>query len=85
MKFIDNQPVLNVIEKKPIGLLIMLDDEVKLPEGGDSTWLRKSEERHCEDSTFFQDRKDPVNFTIQHYAGPVVYQVAATHQNHLPS
>ena len=55
--FIDNQPVLDTIEKKPQGLLCLLDDEVKLPEGSDGQWLSKAEDRHRRDGCMAIDRK----------------------------
>ncbi|CAN0518837.1 unnamed protein product, partial [Scytosiphon promiscuus] len=39
--FIDNQPVVDLIEKKPYGLMPLLDEEVKIPKGSDGGWLSK--------------------------------------------
>jgi myosin heavy subunit len=76
--FIDNQPVLDLIEKKPHGILIMLDEEVIVPKGCDSGWLKKS-------STFQKDHPNWIlptggkagtasTFFIKHYAGQVSYE-----------
>mmetsp|Transcript_4274 Transcript_4274/g.7882 ORF Transcript_4274/g.7882 Transcript_4274/m.7882 type:complete len:1324 (-) Transcript_4274:156-4127(-) len=76
--FIDNQPVLDLIEKKPHGILIMLDEEVIVPKGSDQQWLTKSS----------QYQKDHANwsvptgikggtastFYVHHYAGKVSYE-----------
>jgi hypothetical protein len=76
--FIDNQPVLDLIEKKPHGILIMLDEEVIVPKGSDLQWLTKSS----------QHQKDHPNwsvptgvkggtastFYVHHYAGKVSYE-----------
>jgi myosin heavy subunit len=52
--FIDNQPVLDLIEKKPHGILIMLDEEVIVPKGSDLQWLKKSS----------QYQKDHLNWSV---------------------
>ena len=44
--FIDNQIVLDMIEKTPRGILPMLDDECKVPEGADAKFMNKIEETH---------------------------------------
>ena len=44
--FIDNQPVLDLIEKSPKGLLIMLDEEVSMPRGTDVTFMNKVKRLH---------------------------------------
>ena len=36
--FIDNQPVLNLIEKAPKGILVMLDEEITAPNGSDERY-----------------------------------------------
>ena len=36
--FVDNSHTLSLIEDKPGGLLIMLDEECLLPQGGDEGW-----------------------------------------------
>jgi len=41
IEFIDNQPILDMIEKKPSGLLVLLDEEIVMPKGSDETWCRK--------------------------------------------
>ena len=36
IEYIDNQDVLDLIEKKPKGILVVLDDEVSVPRGSDT-------------------------------------------------
>lgn len=75
--FIDNQPVLDLLEKKPYGLLNLLDEEVRLPKGDDSKWLQKCTTNHLAHKNFMGASKlgnhSPTSFQIKHYAGDVVY------------
>ena len=48
VKFIDNQPVLNLIEKSPHGILVMLDKEINVPKGSDKIYIHKIERLHKE-------------------------------------
>jgi len=76
--FIDNQPVLDLIEKKPIGLLVLLDEEIRLPKGSDSKWLEKCDNQHSKHECWLSDKSarmhmDKTSFTVRHYAGDVSY------------
>ena len=75
--FIDNQPVLNLIEKKPAGLLVALDDEIRVGGGTDKSWMQKMDSTHHKRKCFPIDprlrRKEPLKFMVEHYAGKVVY------------
>jgi hypothetical protein len=75
VKFVDNQIVLDLIEKKPSGLLAMLDEEIKMPKSTDKTFLTKIAQQHKEHSNFSVPVKIPNAFTVQHYAGAVTYNV----------
>jgi hypothetical protein len=78
VNFEDNQDVLDVIEKPPVGLLIVLDDEVKSgARGSDPNFLSKVK-RNLKDTKRFappsaRDRSGPLGFVINHYAGSVMY------------
>ena len=41
IEFIDNQPVLDLIEMKGKGILPLLDEELVMPKGSDQTFLQK--------------------------------------------
>ena len=41
VEFIDNQIVLDLVEKRPSGLMIILDEEVIMPKATDETFVRK--------------------------------------------
>ena len=76
--YIDNQDVLDLIEKKPLGVLPLLDEEVKLPRTTDLTFLRKLNEHHAHKNPRFDTPKGEVGrtaFAVLHYAGPVAYCV----------
>ena len=45
--FIDNKPVLEMLSSKPWGVLNLLDEEVRVPQGSDVKWVAKCEERHA--------------------------------------
>lgn len=76
VKFIDNQPVLNLIEKAPKGILVMLDEEIVAPNGSDERFLSKIMQIHAKDPGFKTDRlraRDSTAFAVIHYAGEVNY------------
>lgn len=76
VKFIDNQPVLNLIEKSPKGILVMLDEEIVAPNGSDERFLSKIMQIHEKDPGFKTDRlraRDSTAFAVIHYAGEVNY------------
>jgi len=73
--FIDNQPILDLIEKKPFGLMVLLDEEVRLPQGSDSRWIQKCTTKHASNPNWQEARRGQSAdvFAIQHYAGNVQY------------
>ena len=46
VEFVDNQPCLDVIEKRPTGILCMVDEELRLPKGSDAQLLAKMHQTH---------------------------------------
>lgn len=77
IEFIDNQEVLDMIERKPQGILPMLDDECIIPEGADHKFMHKIEDVHQKNDRFQTEthRKlnNSFNFEVVHYAGVVKY------------
>jgi hypothetical protein len=76
--FIDNQPVLDLIEKKPVGLLVLLDEEIRLPKGSEEKWLEKCDSNHGKHECWLSDKAARMHmaktsFTVRHYAGDVSY------------
>ena len=74
-RYIDNQDVLDLLEKKRVGLLPLLDDEGKMLRGTDETYVAKCTKAHPGSKRFAAKNKfaGNVEFTINHYAGEVSY------------
>ncbi|KAF3606210.1 hypothetical protein DY000_02049761 [Brassica cretica] len=69
--FEDNQDCLSLFEKKPLGLLSLLDEESTFPNGTDLTLANKLKQHLHSNSCFRGDREKL--FTVVHYAGEVTY------------
>ncbi|CAM9943985.1 unnamed protein product [Scytosiphon promiscuus] len=73
--FIDNQPVVDLIEKKPYGLMPLLDEEVKIPKGSDGGWLSKCKTHNGQHPSLKPAGSNPNRFVVVHYAGEVPYEI----------
>ena len=72
--FIDNQPCLDLISKRPIGLLALLDEETSIPKGTDKTFIQKIATKFEGQNMYFdKDKKSDITFMVVHYAGRVTY------------
>ncbi|KAL5548017.1 hypothetical protein UlMin_003248 [Ulmus minor] len=71
--FEDNQECLNLFEKKPFGLISLLDEESNLPKASDLTFLNKLKQ-HSSSNTRFKGERGSA-FSINHYAGEVQYEI----------
>ncbi|CAK4680520.1 hypothetical protein LEN26_011023 [Aphanomyces euteiches] len=73
--FPDNQPCLDLLDKKPIGLFHMLDEECIVPQGSDQNFARKVVKQHEANVYLRATNADKANHTfgIHHYAGWVSY------------
>lgn len=69
----DNQPVINLVAKKPIGILHLLDDESNFPKATDGSFLEKCHYNHALNDLYFRPRMSSMEFGIKHYAGQVWY------------
>uniref|UniRef100_M3Z099 Myosin IXA n=1 Tax=Mustela putorius furo TaxID=9669 RepID=M3Z099_MUSPF len=73
--YIDNTCCINLISKKPTGLLHLLDEESNFPQATNQTLLDKFKHQHEENSYIeFPAVMEPA-FIIRHYAGKVKYGV----------
>ncbi|KAK9815009.1 hypothetical protein WJX73_004719 [Symbiochloris irregularis] len=76
IQFVDNQDVLDLIEKKPLGILDTLDEQCRFPRATHSdlaTKLYNSPEVR-DSKRFAVPKRVPNGFTIEHYAGAVTYK-----------
>eukprot|EP00462_Mataza_sp_D1_P023215 CAMPEP_0175129960 /NCGR_PEP_ID=MMETSP0087-20121206/5753_1 /TAXON_ID=136419 /ORGANISM="Unknown Unknown, Strain D1" /LENGTH=1504 /DNA_ID=CAMNT_0016412149 /DNA_START=25 /DNA_END=4539 /DNA_ORIENTATION=- len=73
ISFIDNQPMLELITKRPVGILPLLDEELVVPRGSDTTFLGKLNEHQAKNPVYKKVMRQPTNFVIKHYAGDVEY------------
>ena len=73
--FSDNQKCLDLIEAKG-GLLSMLDEECKVPNGTDDTLLNKMHTAHAKNEHYVKPRTSGSVFGVKHYAGEVTYTVS---------
>ncbi|KAK7273558.1 hypothetical protein RIF29_14614 [Crotalaria pallida] len=71
VEFEDNQNCLNLFEKRPLGLLSLLDEESTFPNGTDLTFASKLKQ-HLNSNSCFKEERDQA-FTVCHYAGEVSY------------
>nr|XP_042898448.1 unconventional myosin-XV-like [Parasteatoda tepidariorum] len=71
----DNQPVLNLIAKKPVGILPLLDDESNFPKATDLSFLEKCHYNHALNELYSRPRMSSMEFGVKHYAGQVWYSV----------
>ncbi|KAH9771778.1 Myosin-1 [Citrus sinensis] len=67
--FEDNKDCLNLFEKKPLGLLSLLDEESTFPNGTDLTFANKLKQ-HLNSNPCFRGERDK-SFTVSHYAGEI--------------
>ncbi|XP_068060395.1 unconventional myosin-IXa isoform X4 [Anomalospiza imberbis] len=73
--YIDNSSCINLISKKPTGLLHLLDEESNFPQATNQTLLDKFKRQHDGNSYIeFPAVMEPA-FIIKHYAGKVKYGV----------
>ncbi|CAF2150248.1 unnamed protein product [Brassica napus] len=72
VEFKDNQECLDLIEKKPIGLVSLLDEESNFPKATDTTFANKLK-HHLKANSCFRGERRGHGFRVSHYAGEVLY------------
>uniref|UniRef100_A0AAR2KJ07 Myosin IXB n=1 Tax=Pygocentrus nattereri TaxID=42514 RepID=A0AAR2KJ07_PYGNA len=75
VEYTDNIGCINLISKKPTGLLYLLDEESSFPHATDNTLLEKFKQQHQENLFFVPTPVMEPAFVILHYAGKVKYQI----------
>ncbi|KAL6534061.1 hypothetical protein OROHE_013894 [Orobanche hederae] len=74
IEFIDNQDVLDLIEKKPIGIIALLDEACMFPKSTHETFSNKLFQNFRSHRRLVKAKFSETDFTISHYAGKVNYQ-----------
>ncbi|CAA0374310.1 unnamed protein product [Arabidopsis thaliana] len=74
IEFIDNQDVLDLIEKKPGGIIALLDEACMFPRSTHDTLAEKLYQTFGSHKRFTKPKLARTDFTICHYAGDVTYQ-----------
>ncbi|XP_020224383.1 myosin-15 isoform X1 [Cajanus cajan] len=73
IEFVDNQDVLDLIEKKPIGIIALLDEACMFPRSTHETFSTKLFQHFRSHSRLEKEKFSQTDFTISHYAGKVTY------------
>ncbi|KAK9082960.1 hypothetical protein Scep_029431 [Stephania cephalantha] len=74
IEFVDNQDVLDLIEKKPGGIIALLDEACMFPRSTHETFAQKLYQTFKTHKRFSKPKLSQTDFTISHYAGEVTYQ-----------
>ncbi|CAI0448334.1 unnamed protein product [Linum tenue] len=74
IEFIDNQDVLDLIEKKPIGIVALLDEACMFPRSTHETFSMKLFQHFRSHPRLEKAKFSETDFTLSHYAGKVTYQ-----------
>ncbi|XP_067931829.1 unconventional myosin-Ia-like isoform X2 [Watersipora subatra] len=78
ISYCDNQPLLDLYLKRPIGILALLDEESHFPQATDSTLVHKLNSNLKGYSCYKSHKSVGMPcFTIKHYAGEVTYNVTS--------
>ncbi|KAH1131873.1 hypothetical protein J1N35_003251 [Gossypium stocksii] len=73
IEFVDNQDVLDLIEKKPGGIIALLDEACMFPKSTHETFAQKLFQTFKNNKRFIKPKLSRTSFTISHYAGEVTY------------
>eukprot|EP00899_Mesostigma_viride_P015795 jgi/Mesvir1/24216/Mv10927-RA.2 len=73
IEFVDNQDVLDLIEKKPIGILALLDEACMFPKSTHLTFSTKLYQHFTDHARFLKPKRSESEFILKHYAGEVNY------------
>nr|DBA25152.1 TPA: hypothetical protein GDO54_012716 [Pyxicephalus adspersus] len=75
IEYEDNRPLLDMFLQKPMGLLSLLDEEIKFPRSTDQTLVEKFED-NLKSKYFWRPKRVDLTFGIHHYAGKVLYNAS---------
>ncbi|XP_019453131.1 PREDICTED: myosin-9-like isoform X1 [Lupinus angustifolius] len=74
LEFVDNQDVLDLIEKKPGGIIALLDEACMFPKSTHETFSQKLYQTFKDHKRFIKPKLARSDFTVVHYAGEVQYR-----------
>ncbi|KAK9844720.1 hypothetical protein WJX74_005896 [Apatococcus lobatus] len=76
IEFVDNQDVLDLIERKPLGILDLLDEQCRFPKATYEDFATRmyQTDEVAKSSRFSKPKLARAGFTIEHYAGAVSYK-----------
>uniref|UniRef100_M4EPL9 Myosin motor domain-containing protein n=1 Tax=Brassica campestris TaxID=3711 RepID=M4EPL9_BRACM len=74
IEFVDNKDVLDLIEKKPGGIIDLLDEACMFPKSTHETFANKLYQTFKAHKRFIKPKLSRTDFTVAHYAGEVLYQ-----------
>ncbi|KAK7284191.1 hypothetical protein RJT34_18932 [Clitoria ternatea] len=74
IEFVDNQDILDLIEKKPGGIIALLDEACMFPRSTHETFAQKLYQTFKNHKRFSKPKLARSDFTVCHYAGDVTYQ-----------
>jgi myosin heavy subunit len=70
---LDSQMTIDLIDKRPAGILVTLDEETIVPKATDETFVAKLHEHHERNPGYEKVQFSKINFKLHHYAGVVEY------------
>ncbi|KAM5135162.1 LOW QUALITY PROTEIN: myosin XVB [Mantella aurantiaca] len=79
---------LGLLTNRPHGIFHILEEQTQLPQATDHTFLQKCHYHHGDSSCYTKPKLPLPVFTVQHYSGPVTYQVhnfLSKNQDRLPA
>ncbi|CAL9227216.1 unnamed protein product [Arabidopsis halleri] len=74
IEFVDNQDILDLIEKKAGGIISLLNEACMFPRSTHETFAEKMYQTFKDHKHFSKPKLSRTDFTICHYAGDVTYQ-----------
>ncbi|KAI7748171.1 hypothetical protein M8C21_020413 [Ambrosia artemisiifolia] len=74
IEFVDNKDILDLIEKKPGGIIALLDEACMFPKSTADTFTQKLYQTFKNNKRFIKPKLARSDFIISHYAGEVHYQ-----------
>ncbi|XP_015784423.1 myosin-IIIb isoform X3 [Tetranychus urticae] len=72
IQFYDNKPVLDMFLGRPLGMLVLLDEETHFPNATDASLIEKFHS-NIKSSFYLKPKSNALQFTVMHYAGKVTY------------